>query len=96
MAGLKRQVFSTCWPICTAPPDVDFLLDRVPGHPNCVCLVGATHAFKFASVIGRTATELLHRGKTKTCYDYSINLTFLQLSLTNADMDCIHEQQTVT
>lgn len=53
----------TC--LLTHTPDVDFLIDRVPGHPGCVCLVGATHAFKFASVIGRTAADLLHRGATE-------------------------------
>lgn len=52
----------TC--LLTHTPDVDFVLDRVPGHPDVVCTVGATHAFKFASVIGRTLTDLLHRGET--------------------------------
>lgn len=53
----------TC--LLTHTPDVDFVLDRVPGHPDCVCAVGATHAFKFASVIGRTLAELLQDGKTE-------------------------------
>ncbi len=52
----------TC--LLTHTPDADFVLDRIPGHPNCVCAVGATHAFKFASVIGRTLAELLIDGET--------------------------------
>ncbi len=52
----------TC--LLTHTPDGDFVLDRIPGHPNCVCVVGATHAFKFASVIGRTLSELLVDGST--------------------------------
>jgi len=52
----------TC--LLTHTPDADFVLDRIPGHPNCVCAVGATHAFKFASVIGRTLCELLADGTT--------------------------------
>jgi sarcosine oxidase len=47
----------TC--LLTHTADGDFVLDYIPGHPNCVCAVGATHAFKFASLIGRTLTELL-------------------------------------
>lgn len=46
--------------------DGDFVLDRLPGHPNCVCAVGATHAFKFASLFGRTISELLIDGKATT------------------------------
>lgn len=52
----------TC--LLTHTPDADFVLDRIPGHPNAVCAVGATHAFKFASVIGRTLSELLVDGST--------------------------------
>lgn len=52
----------TC--LLTHTPDGDFVLDRIPGHPNCVCTVGATHAFKFASVIGKTLAELLVDGST--------------------------------
>ena len=52
----------TC--LLTHTPDADFVLDRIPGHPNCVCAVGATHAFKFASGIGKTLAELLVDGST--------------------------------
>lgn len=53
----------TC--LLTHTPDVDFVLDKVPGHPDVVCAVGATHAFKFASVIGRTLGDLLLTGRTE-------------------------------
>ncbi|MCZ4352755.1 N-methyl-L-tryptophan oxidase [Roseovarius aestuarii] len=52
----------TC--LLTHTPDTDFILDRVPGHPNCVATVGATHAFKFASVIGQTMADMLQLGAT--------------------------------
>jgi sarcosine oxidase len=54
----------TC--LLTHTIDGDFVLDRIPGHPNCICAVGATHAFKFASLFGRTLTELLVDGKPTT------------------------------
>ncbi len=53
----------TC--LLTHTPDVDFVLDKVPGHPGVVCAVGATHAFKFASIIGRTLGDLVLKGKTE-------------------------------
>tara|TARA_B100000676_G_scaffold75886_1_gene75437 strand:+ start:824 stop:2002 length:1179 start_codon:yes stop_codon:yes gene_type:complete len=60
-AGQKLYT-KTC--LLTHTPDDDFVLDRIPGHPNCVCIVGAAHAFKFASVIGKTLGELLIDGTT--------------------------------
>lgn len=44
-------------------PDRDFVIDAVPGHPNVLVAQGAAHAFKFASVIGRTLAELAIEGK---------------------------------
>ncbi len=61
------QCTKTC--LLTHTPDSDFVLDRVPGHPNCICVVGANHAFKFASVIGQTVAQLLR--DTHTPYDIS-------------------------
>ena len=34
------------------------MIDAVPGHPNILVALGAAHAFKFASLIGRTLAEL--------------------------------------
>lgn len=50
--------------LLTHTPDADFVLDRTPGHPNCVCAAGAAHALKFASVIGRALAELPVDGTT--------------------------------
>jgi sarcosine oxidase len=53
----------TC--ILTHTPDVDFVIDNLPGHPNCLVAVGAAHAYKFASVIGRMLAELSIDGRTE-------------------------------
>jgi sarcosine oxidase len=52
----------TC--LYTLTPDRDFVIDRVPGHPDVLVLLGAAHGFKFASVMGRIAAELLFDGRT--------------------------------
>ena len=57
----------TC--LLTHTPDVDFVIDAVPGHPGCFVAVGAAHAYKFASVIGKTLSELATDGSTR--YDIS-------------------------
>jgi sarcosine oxidase len=46
----------TC--LYTLTPDRDFVLDRVPGHHNIFTAIGAGHAFKFASLLGRTLVDL--------------------------------------
>jgi sarcosine oxidase len=63
MPGALGPVLYTKTCLLTHTPDVDLVLDRIPGHPNCVCLVGAAHAFKFASLIGRCVSELLGEGQ---------------------------------
>jgi sarcosine oxidase len=52
----------TC--LYTLTPDRDFVVDRVPGHPGVVVLLGAAHGFKYASVLGRIAAELIVDGAT--------------------------------
>jgi sarcosine oxidase len=52
----------TC--LYTLTPDRDFVLDLVPGHPEIAVAIGAGHAFKFASVIGRILSELVIDGST--------------------------------
>jgi sarcosine oxidase len=44
-------------------PDRDFVLDLVPGHDHAAVGQGAAHAFKFASVFGRSLVELALDGK---------------------------------
>jgi monomeric sarcosine oxidase len=46
----------TC--LYTLTPDRDFVIDRVPGHGDIHIAIGAGHAFKFASLIGRILSEL--------------------------------------
>ena len=52
----------TC--LYTLTPDRDFVIDRVPGHDNVWIAIGAGHAFKFASVIGRILSELAIDSRT--------------------------------
>jgi len=52
----------TC--LYTLTPDRDFLLDRVPDHPEISVALGCGHGFKFASLFGRTLAELSFDEKT--------------------------------
>jgi monomeric sarcosine oxidase len=52
----------TC--LYTLTPDRDFVLDTLPGMPEVAVAIGAGHAFKFASVIGRILSELTLDGRT--------------------------------
>lgn len=52
----------TC--LYTLTPDRDFVIDTIPGHEQITIAIGAGHAFKFASVIGRILSELSLVGTT--------------------------------
>jgi sarcosine oxidase len=52
----------TC--LYTMPPDRDFVIDAVPGHPDIHVALGAAHGFKFASLFGRIFSELAADGAT--------------------------------
>ena len=52
----------TC--LYTLTPDRDFVVDRLPDHPNVLVGLGAAHGFKYASVIGRILVELALNGST--------------------------------
>ncbi len=52
----------TC--LYTLTPDRDFIVDTLPEHPNVTVIVGAGHAFKFASLLGKISSELATDGKT--------------------------------
>jgi sarcosine oxidase len=52
----------TC--LYTLTPDRDFVLDRLPDHPGVLVALGAAHAYKFASVLGRILAELAVDGST--------------------------------
>ena len=50
------RLAKTC--LYTLTPDRDFIIDRVPGTERIFTAVGAGHAFKFASLIGRILSDL--------------------------------------
>ena len=52
----------TC--LYTIPPDQHFVVDHVPGVPRVSVGVGAGHAFKFASLLGRILADLATTGTT--------------------------------
>lgn len=61
---LRRR---TC--LYTMTPDRDFVIDLVPGHERAAVGQGAAHAFKFASVIGRSLVELVFDGRAQSDVD---------------------------
>ncbi len=69
----------TC--LYTLTPDRDFVIDAVPGHPNVWVAIGAGHAFKFASVIGRILSELAIGGRTPSdIAPFAITRPILQMA----------------
>ena len=62
------QIYTkTC--LYTLTPDRDFVLDHLPGQPNIWVAVGAGHAFKFASVLGKILSEGALDGEMGTRLD---------------------------
>jgi glycine/D-amino acid oxidase-like deaminating enzyme len=59
LPGFTGPVLRTRACVYDVPPDRDFIIDQVPGHPRLTLALGAGHAAKFASVIGRIASELV-------------------------------------
>lgn len=66
LPGALGPIILTKTCLYTLTPDRDFLIDRVPGHHNVMLAIGAGHAFKFASVIGRVLSELAIDGSTSS------------------------------
>jgi len=54
------RLTKTC--LYTLTPDRDFIIDRVPGTEHIFTAIGAGHAFKFASLIGRLLCDLSQDG----------------------------------
>ncbi|HEX3672562.1 MAG TPA: FAD-dependent oxidoreductase, partial [Candidatus Cybelea sp.] len=50
-------------------PDRDFIIDRLPEHPNVSVTVGGGHAFKFAAAIGKILSELALDGRASAARD---------------------------
>ncbi len=74
----RERLVKTC--LYTLPPDRDVVLDRLPGHDGVLLAVGAGHAFKFATQIGRILTELSLGGTTPH-----------DISLFRADRGALHD-----
>ena len=54
----------TC--LYTLTPDRDFVIDRLPEQENVLVVIGAGHAFKFASLIGQILSELAIDGLSES------------------------------
>jgi monomeric sarcosine oxidase len=65
LPGFTGPVLRTRACVYDMPPDRDFILDQVPGHPRLTMALGAGHAAKFAAVIGRILSELVLTGETR-------------------------------
>ncbi len=67
---LGPQIYTkTC--LYTLTPDRDFVLDSLPGHPHVFAAIGAAHAFKFASLIGKVLSELALDDRTSSTLEHS-------------------------
>lgn len=79
-ASLGPELYTkTC--LYTLTPDRDFVIDALPEHANVHLAIGAGHAFKFASVIGRILAELAIDGWTPSDLSpFSIERPILQLA----------------
>ncbi len=53
-----RGIHSAKTCLYTLTPDRDFIIDRLPGSDRISLAVGAGHAFKFASLIGRLLADI--------------------------------------
>jgi sarcosine oxidase len=62
-AAARVHSVKTC--LYTMPPDRDFVLDRLPGRDEVLVCVGAGHAFKFATQLGRVLADLVLDGRTE-------------------------------
>jgi sarcosine oxidase len=62
------------------PPDRDFVIDAIPDHDNVFVAIGAGHAFKFASLIGKILSELALDGRTNSdIHPFKINRPILTM-----------------
>ena len=73
------HLIKTC--LYTLTPDRDFVLDTIPGHEGASIAIGAGHAYKFASVIGRILSELAIDGGTPSDVSgFQLSRPLLQLA----------------
>jgi sarcosine oxidase len=73
------QIYTkTC--LYTLTPDRDFVIDALPGPPNVFLAVGAGHAYKFASLLGKILAELATTGETDSDISpFQFNRPILQM-----------------
>ena len=71
LAGFMAATFPASGPavrskrcLYTLPPDRDFVVSRVPGHPPVTVGLGAAHGYKFAATFGRLLTDVAVDGTT--------------------------------
>jgi sarcosine oxidase len=64
LPGAAGPVLSLKTCLYTMPPDRDFVVGPVPGHPNVLIALGAAHGFKFTSLFGRIMADLAVAGET--------------------------------
>jgi len=61
--AMGRELYAkTC--VYDMPPDRDFILDRLPGHPRIIVGNGAGHAGKFSGLLGEILAELAVDGRS--------------------------------
>jgi sarcosine oxidase len=58
MPGAVGPAVATKTCLYTLTPDRDFVLDRLPEHPNVIVALGAAHAYKFAALFGIVLADL--------------------------------------
>ncbi|HXM07527.1 MAG TPA: N-methyl-L-tryptophan oxidase [Candidatus Acidoferrum sp.] len=88
VAGFVHELLPTVGPVrivktClyTLTPDRDFVIDRLPHHPQVSIAIGAGHAFKFASAIGRVlALDATSGALPDGLSDFSILRPVLQMA----------------
>ncbi|MEA2531063.1 MAG: hypothetical protein QOG89_2707 [Thermomicrobiales bacterium] len=71
VAFLQRHIPGSLGPelytkscLYTMPPDRNFVIDRLPDHPQIVVAQGAAHVFKFSSLVGKITAQLASTGET--------------------------------
>jgi len=77
-AVADRYRVKTC--LYTLTPDRDFVVGAIPGRPELLVAIGAGHAFKFASVLGRVLAELALDGESESdLHELRVDRPILQL-----------------
>lgn len=62
--AVGRVLFAKTCPY-DMPPDRDFILDALPGHPNVIVGSGAAHAGKFCGLLGEILSDIVVSGTSR-------------------------------